>query len=78
MSDPAPTYAYVVEIQPGCWLAPWTGDPGRTEVLSSAKQYETGRAALRALTAARKYRAMPTAKVRCVRMIVELVGGPDV
>ena len=35
------THAYVVELQPGCWIAPWKGDPGRTEVLSSAKLFST-------------------------------------
>jgi hypothetical protein len=29
----------IVEIQPGCWLAPWTGDPGRTLVRKSAKVF---------------------------------------
>ena len=30
---------YIVEIQPGCWLAPWKGDPGRTLVESSARRF---------------------------------------
>ena len=37
--------SYIVELEPGCWLAPWKGDPGRTLVIHSAKVFATERAA---------------------------------
>ena len=40
---------FVVEIQPGCWLAPWRGNPGRTLVKASAKVYPSRDAAKSAL-----------------------------
>lgn len=40
---------FLVEIQPGCWLAPWRGDPGRTLVFTSAKRFKSARAARAAL-----------------------------
>ena len=45
---------WLAEISPGCWLAPWTGDPGRTAVGANAKRYKTEGAAKAALTRARK------------------------
>lgn len=47
---------YIVELQAECWLATWTGDPGRTCVESSAKRYNTRAKAGKALDAARKWR----------------------
>lgn len=32
---------WIVELQPGCWLAPWDGDPGRTLVKASAEVFTT-------------------------------------
>jgi len=32
---------YVVEIEPGLWLAPWEGDPGRTLVIGNAERFES-------------------------------------
>lgn len=29
-----------------CWLAPWSGDPGRTVVLENAKRYKTRKTAM--------------------------------
>ena len=48
------TLGYIVRLQPGCWLAPWSGDPGRTLVLASARVYRSEAAAKGALTRARK------------------------
>ena len=45
---------YVVALEPGVWLAPWEGDPGRTLVLENAKRYPSERSAKRALQKARR------------------------
>ena len=48
---------FVVAISEDCWLAPWTGDPGRTCLIENAKRYKTEAAAKRALSiAAKRYR----------------------
>lgn len=47
---------YIVELEPGAWLAPWPGDPGRTCVQANARQYKTAAAARAAITRARKMR----------------------
>lgn len=54
---------YVVEIQEGCWLAVWKGDPGRTLVFTWAKVYKTERGAKIALGMARRYRPLKNAKI---------------
>lgn len=56
--------AYIVELQEGCWLAPWRGDPGRTLVEASAKQFETEASAKRGLTAARRWHPFLNAVIR--------------
>ncbi len=48
------------------WLAPWTGDPGRTCVKDSARQYKTKRGAKIALGMAQKQRRLPYAKIKTV------------
>jgi len=48
---------FVVAISEDCWLAPWTGDPGRTCLIENAKRYKSEAAAKRALsTAAKRYK----------------------
>jgi hypothetical protein len=32
---------YIVEIEDGVWLAPWEGDPGRTQIKERARRYAT-------------------------------------
>jgi len=32
---------WIVRLWSGCWIAPWSGDPGRTLVEDSAKRYKT-------------------------------------
>ena len=54
---------FVVEIFQNCWLAPWTGDPGRTCKIENAKQYSSERGAKIALGIARRYRKLPNARV---------------
>ncbi len=60
---------YVIELQPGCWIADWTGDPGRTEVLDSAKIYTSKKAAQNALNKMiRKYDHRDLTGARIVRV----------
>ena len=57
---------YVVELQAGCWLSNWKGDPGRTLVLDSAKKFNFKLKAEKALEKAKKdnpFRAFTTAQV---------------
>lgn len=54
---------WVVEIEPGCWLAPWEGDPGRTLLLANVKRYKSAREANCALRRARTIRPLKYAKV---------------
>ena len=57
--------AWIVELQPQMrmWLAPWTGDPGRTCVEASAKPFKTPAAAQAALTRARRYSPFKNARI---------------
>lgn len=58
------TAAWVVELEPGVWLAPWDGDPGRTLVEASATRYPSYVAADRALTRAQACRTFLTPAIR--------------
>jgi len=61
---------FIVELHQGTWLAPWQGDPGRTLVLDSAKQFNTEASAKRALAKAREYRKFPNTKILPVTLHV--------
>lgn len=61
-TQPRPIH-FVVELDEGVWIAPWSGDPGRTLVRSNARGFATRAAADEALTAARKYRPFRNARV---------------
>jgi hypothetical protein len=54
---------YIVELEPGVWIAPWTGDPGRTLVEKNARKYSRRQDAKGALTQARKFRPFPHARI---------------
>lgn len=45
------------------YIAPWTGDPGRTCIKESAKRYKSAASATFALAHARKYRNYPDAQI---------------
>ena len=45
---------WIVELEEGCWFAPWSGDPGRTLLRESAKQYRSEYAAHCALMRAKR------------------------
>jgi N-methylhydantoinase B/oxoprolinase/acetone carboxylase alpha subunit len=61
-------FGWVVEISPGCWLAPWHGDPGRTLVRTSARVFKTQCGAFRAIAHASKFRDMSRAMLEPQRM----------
>ena len=54
---------WIVQIEPGVWLAAIEGDPGRTLVRDNAQPFKSMVAASRALTAARKYRPFVNASI---------------
>ncbi len=54
---------YIVQLEPGVWLAPWYGDPGRTLVEASARVYSTERGAKIAAGRAVRFRKFPKIKV---------------
>ena len=54
---------WVVQIEPGVWLSPWQGDPGRTLVLENAKRFKSAHAGECALRQARRWRAFAGAFV---------------
>jgi hypothetical protein len=47
------TMEWIIELEPGVWIAPWSGDPGRTLVQGSAKRFQTHDDAKKALAKAR-------------------------
>ena len=54
---------WVVQLESGCWLAPWGGDPGRTCDIKSAHRFDTKALAEEALVQARMYREFSEAFV---------------
>lgn len=47
---------YVVQLEHGCWIADWDGDPGRTLRIENASRFDTISDATKALMEARKFR----------------------
>ena len=58
---------FIIEIEPETqWLAPWSGDPGRTCIKENAKRYKTKKAAQAALSRAMNrysFRSLEHAKI---------------
>ena len=54
---------WIVQLEPGVWLAAVEGDPGRTLVMENAELFETLGSATKALTVARKYRPFENASI---------------
>ena len=54
---------YIVELYENCWLATWSGDPGRTHVKESAKKYKTSSGAKIVLGMAHRNRPFPNAVI---------------
>ena len=64
---------YIVELEPGCWLAPWSSDPGRTMVISAARTFSSAIAAKGFLTRAKRansHRSFANARVVKVRVLI--------
>lgn len=60
-------YIVGIEVVNGAvtqWLAPWSGDPGRTCIENRAKRYKSVSAATFGLAHARKYHDFPNAEIR--------------
>jgi len=57
---------WIVELQENCWIAPITGDPGRTIVQKHAQRFKTKSSAKAALTRARKYRPFENARIYAI------------
>lgn len=55
---------YIVLLERGCWLAPWSGDPGRTCVERNAKRYKTIVKAAEALEKARAWRPFNAGEIK--------------
>lgn len=58
--------SWIVELEPGVWLAEWSGDPGRTTQREYAKEYSSEAAAINARARARRLRKLPNARLVCV------------
>lgn len=54
---------FVVELEPGVWLAEMQGDPGRTCDRDSAKVFLSEEDAIRGKARARRMRPFPNAKI---------------
>lgn len=54
---------WIVELEPGTWIAPWFGDPGRTVVRRNARQFDSKRSAELALKKARDFSQFVHAKI---------------
>lgn len=63
MSERTEDPGYIVELEPGVWVAPWSGDPGRTCVRTSARIFVGRISALAAIERAREYRPFPNARL---------------
>ena len=70
---------YVVEIQPDCWVAPWSGDPGRTCVIDNARTFDTYIGAHNAMCRMRaKYKERRFVSARVVPVDVTIAIASDV
>lgn len=69
------TSAYVVELEPGCWLADGKGDPARTIVLSNARIFKSHTGAEVSVINARRHRPFRNAKV--VEVKASAIGGSN-
>ena len=54
---------WIVQLEPGVWVADIEGDPGRTVVRDNAKRFRNLVTAGKAVTAARKYRPFKGASI---------------
>ena len=54
---------YIVLLEPGVWIAPWVGDPGRTLVKDNAERFDFVEDARTALAGARAWHPFLGAKI---------------
>jgi len=54
---------YIIELEQGCWLAPWDGDPGITCLKENARTVRYYQNAVYALQIARMDRPFKNAKI---------------
>jgi len=66
---------YIVELEEGCWIAPWGGDPGRTGKQENAQIFSGRASAQKLLDNAQRYR--PFENARIVPVIVTIVEQPQ-
>ena len=57
---------YIVELERGVWIAPWSGDPGRTLDRRNAAVYESRSGAQRALDGACRFRPFLRAAILAI------------
>lgn len=57
---------YIVELEPGVWIAGWPGDPGRTIVRQNAKEFSNRRDAEIGRARARRIRKFADAQIHPV------------
>jgi len=50
-------------LKKGVWIAPWTGDPGRTTKIENAKEFNNRSTAWRAIERAQKIRPFENAQL---------------
>jgi hypothetical protein len=60
---------YIIELEPGIWLAPWDGDPGRTHNIKSAKNFTSKIKARKALFQIKKDYPYRNFLNSCVRLV---------
>jgi hypothetical protein len=58
-----PIVLWVVQLYDGVWIAPWSGDPGRTTKKENAKRFGALHGARVSLGKARRYKKFPNAKI---------------
>ena len=67
---------WIVQIEPGVYLAEGDGDPARTMQIDNAKQFNSHPRARIALMSARRYRAFLDATVTLAPLRAALDGAP--
>ncbi len=55
---------WIVELERETWIAPWSGDPGRTVVIRNARKFGSKRSAELALRKARGFRPFKNATIQ--------------
>lgn len=54
---------YLVQLQDDCWIAPWSGDPGRTLSIDHARVFDTPQEAANSLRYAKRFRDFAESKI---------------